>query len=197
MSAIGPKRTFLVASHMSAFGGKADMALHCEMSAVTLHTSRRTSPSSAVLRGDSGIRSPMRQIIIERADKLRLPAIYQWPEVAEEGGFIGYGPRIVQLYRDIFGRQLVQLLLGAKAADLPVEQPTKFELVINLRTAKAIGVEVPAALDATRRSAGRVRQRCTGLGVRYWPKADMPKNAIEVAIGGKADIGECTAHVCF
>jgi ABC-type uncharacterized transport system substrate-binding protein len=77
---------------------------------------------------------------------LRLPAIYQWPEVAEEGGFIGYGPRIVQLYRDILGRQLVQLLRGAKAADLPVEQPTKFELVINLRTAKAIGVEVPAAL---------------------------------------------------
>jgi putative ABC transport system substrate-binding protein len=66
--------------------------------------------------------------------------------VAEEGGFIGYGPRIVQLYRDILGRQLVQLLRGAKAADLPVEQPTKFELVINLRTAKAIGVEVPAAL---------------------------------------------------
>ena len=66
--------------------------------------------------------------------------------MAEEGGFIGYGPRIVQLYRDILGRQLVQLLRGAKAADLPVEQPTKFELVINLRTAKAIGVEVPAAL---------------------------------------------------
>jgi putative ABC transport system substrate-binding protein len=77
---------------------------------------------------------------------MRLPAIYQWPEVAEEGGFIGYGPRIVQLYRDILGRQLVQLLRGAKAADLPVEQPTKFELVINLRTAKTIGVEVPAAL---------------------------------------------------
>ena len=87
-----------------------------------------------------------RQIIIERVAKLRLPAMYQWPEVAEEGGFIGYGPRIVQLYRDILGRQLVQLLRGAKAADLPVEQPTKFELVINVRTAKAIGVEVPAAL---------------------------------------------------
>ena len=82
----------------------------------------------------------------ESLGKLRLPAIYQWPEVVEEGGFIGYGPRIVQLYRDILGRQLVQLLRGAKAADLPVEQPTKFELVINLRTAKAIGVEIPAAV---------------------------------------------------
>ena len=72
--------------------------------------------------------------------------MYQWPEVAEESGFVGYGPSIVRLYRDILGRQLVQLLRAAKAADLPVEQPTKFELVINLRTAKAVGVEIPAAL---------------------------------------------------
>jgi putative tryptophan/tyrosine transport system substrate-binding protein len=86
-----------------------------------------------------------RQVIIERAGTLRLPAIYQWPEVAEQGGFIGYGPRIVQLFRDL-ARQLVKTLRGTKPADLPVEQPTKFELVINLQTAKAIGHEVPAGL---------------------------------------------------
>jgi putative tryptophan/tyrosine transport system substrate-binding protein len=87
-----------------------------------------------------------RQVIIERAAALRLPAMYQWPEVAEQGGFIGYGPRLVQLTRDTMARQLVKLLRGAKPADLPIEQPTKFELVINLQTAKAIGHEVPAAL---------------------------------------------------
>jgi putative ABC transport system substrate-binding protein len=87
-----------------------------------------------------------RKIIIERAAALRLPAIYQWPEVAEEGGFIGYGPRLVQLYRDLLARQFVKILRGAKPADLPVEQPTNFELVINLRTAKEIGHEVPAGL---------------------------------------------------
>jgi ABC-type uncharacterized transport system substrate-binding protein len=87
-----------------------------------------------------------RQVIIERAGTLRLPAIYQWPEVAEQGGFIGYGPRIVQLFRDLLGRQLVKTLRGTKPADLPVEQPTKFEFVINLQTAKAIGHEVPAGL---------------------------------------------------
>jgi putative ABC transport system substrate-binding protein len=87
-----------------------------------------------------------RKVIIERAATLRLPAIYQWPEVAEEGGFIGYGPRLVQLYRDVVARQLVRILRGARPADLPVEQPTKFELVINLGTAKAIGHEVPAGL---------------------------------------------------
>jgi putative ABC transport system substrate-binding protein len=85
-------------------------------------------------------------VIIEQARTLRLPAIYQWPEVAEQGGFIGYGPRIVQLFRDLLARQLVKALRGTKAADLPVEQPAKFELVINLQTAKAIGHEVPAGL---------------------------------------------------
>jgi len=87
-----------------------------------------------------------RRAIIERAAALRLPAMYQWPEVAEEGGFVGYGPRLVQLTRDIMARQLVKLLRGAKPADMPVEQPTNFELVINLQTAKAIGHEVHAPL---------------------------------------------------
>jgi putative tryptophan/tyrosine transport system substrate-binding protein len=87
-----------------------------------------------------------RQIVFERVAALRLPAIYQWPEMADQGGMIGYGPLIVQLYRDIMSRQLAKLLRGAKPADLPVEQPTRFELVINLRAAKMIGHEVPASL---------------------------------------------------
>jgi putative tryptophan/tyrosine transport system substrate-binding protein len=87
-----------------------------------------------------------RPIIFERVTALRLPAIYQWPEMAEEGGLIGYGPLIVQLYRDIMSRQLTKLLRGAKPADLPVEQPSRFELVINLKAAKAIGHDVPASL---------------------------------------------------
>src|SRR5262249_35793211 len=70
-----------------------------------------------------------RNIILDRAAALRLPAMYQWPEWAEEGGLIGYGPRILQLYRDIMSRQLAALLRGTKPADLPVEQPTRFELV--------------------------------------------------------------------
>jgi putative ABC transport system substrate-binding protein len=85
-----------------------------------------------------------RRIIIERAAALRLPAIYQWPEIAEEGGLFAYGPRFVQIFRQTFARQLVKLLRGARPADLPVEQPTAFELVINLKTARAIGLSVPA-----------------------------------------------------
>jgi ABC-type uncharacterized transport system substrate-binding protein len=87
-----------------------------------------------------------RTIVFDRVTTLRLPAMYQWPEIAEQGGLIGYGPRIVQLYRDVISRQLIKLLLGAKPVDIPVEQPTKFELVINLRTARTIYLNVPAAL---------------------------------------------------
>jgi putative tryptophan/tyrosine transport system substrate-binding protein len=87
-----------------------------------------------------------RQIIMDRVTALRMPAIYQWTEVAEEGGFAAYGPSFVQVFRGILARQLIDLLRGTKVADIPVEQPTKFELVINLKTAKAMGVTVPPAL---------------------------------------------------
>jgi putative ABC transport system substrate-binding protein len=87
-----------------------------------------------------------RQIIMERAAALRLPAVYEWPNMAEEGGFVAYGARLTQLFRDIFARQCVKLLRGVKPADIPVEQATKFELVVNLKTAKALGLTVPESL---------------------------------------------------
>jgi putative ABC transport system substrate-binding protein len=85
-----------------------------------------------------------RRLVIERASELRLPAVYQWPEMAEEGGLIGYGPRFTEVGR-LLGRQLVKILRGANPGDIPVEQPSRFELVINLQTAKAIGLEIPAS----------------------------------------------------
>jgi len=87
-----------------------------------------------------------RAFLLDRALTLHLPAIYQWPGMADEGGLIGYGPPIVSLFRETLSRQLGKLFLGAQPADLPVEQPTKFELVLNLKTAKAIGFDVPADL---------------------------------------------------
>jgi len=59
------------------------------------------------------------------------------------GRLAAYGPRIVQLSRDVPARRLVKLLCGANTADLPVEQPTKFELVINLQAAKSLGLTIP------------------------------------------------------
>src|SRR6516165_10416596 len=87
-----------------------------------------------------------RTFIFQHVATLRLPTVYQFPEMAEQGGLIGYGPLIVQLFRDVMSRQLAKLLRGAKPAELPVEQPTKFELVVNLRTAKAMGYELPTGL---------------------------------------------------
>ena len=72
--------------------------------------------------------------------------MYQWPEMADEGGFLAYGPRLIQIFREMVARQLVKVLRGEKPADMPVEQPTRFEFVVNLRTAQAIGHDVPAGL---------------------------------------------------
>ena len=87
-----------------------------------------------------------RHLIMDRAAAAHLPTIYQFPEIAEEGGFAAYGPRLRQLFGEINSQQIVQLFRGTKVADIPVEQATKFELVINLKTANALGITVPEAL---------------------------------------------------
>jgi putative tryptophan/tyrosine transport system substrate-binding protein len=87
-----------------------------------------------------------RQTILSRTANLRLPAIFQWPDMVDDGALIAYGPRIVQIFHDIMSRQLVKLLRGVKPADIPVEQPTQFALSVNLKTAKTIGVEIPQSI---------------------------------------------------
>jgi len=87
-----------------------------------------------------------REIILSRTAALHLPAIYQWPDLADEGGLIGYGPRLVQIYHDIMAHQLVKLLRGVRPADIPVEQPSKFQMWINLKVAKADGLTIPESL---------------------------------------------------
>ena len=91
--------------------------------------------------------SQSNRIVLDRVAAVRLPSIFQFPETAEAGALAGYGPRITDLYRQR-ARITVQVLRGTKPGDIPVQQPDRFELVINLRAAKAIGVEVPAALVA-------------------------------------------------
>jgi putative ABC transport system substrate-binding protein len=88
-----------------------------------------------------------RRAIIMRTLELRLPAIYQWPDTAKEGGLLGYGPRFAEVFR-LLARQLAKTLRGANPVDLPVEQPTKFELAVNERTAKAIGLDVSPVMLA-------------------------------------------------
>jgi len=108
--------------------------------------SARTAGATALNVLGSALLFNNRQIVFQRVAALGLPAIYQWPEMAEQEGLLGYGPRLVHIYRDLMSRQLVKVLQGTKPADIPVEQPTRFELVINLQTANVIGHDIPAGL---------------------------------------------------
>jgi putative tryptophan/tyrosine transport system substrate-binding protein len=86
--------------------------------------------------------------IIALADRHRLPAIYPYRYFATDGGLISYGPDQIDQWRGAAG-YIDRILKGEKPADLPVQAPTKYELVINLKTAKALGLTVPQALQAT------------------------------------------------
>ena len=83
--------------------------------------------------------------IVEFAARHRIPAIYQLKEFADAGGLMSYGPSLQSMLRRT-AIYVERILKGAKAADLPVEQPTIFELVINLKTAKALGLTIPQSL---------------------------------------------------
>ena len=101
--------------------------------------------AGAVLVFAASILFPRAQRVAELANKTRLPTMYELRPYVEAGGLISYGPDI----NDIWRRAAVyvdKILKGTKPGDLPVEQPTKFELVINLKTAKALGIPVPQSL---------------------------------------------------
>ena len=86
-----------------------------------------------------------RELIIEYIARARMPAIYQFPEYCAQGALVAYGSRLSSLYRDA-ARLLVKVMTGTKPSEIPVEQPTKIELAVNLRTAQALGLTIPPAI---------------------------------------------------
>jgi putative ABC transport system substrate-binding protein len=104
-------------------------------------------PNSGLIVTSSGLAAVHRELIVTLAARYRLPAVYSYRYFVNSGGLISYGPDPIDQYRRAAG-YVDRILRGEKAADLPVQAPTKYELAINLKTAKALGLTVPSALLA-------------------------------------------------
>ena len=102
-------------------------------------------PPQAISLFADGFAIQNRQRIIDFAMKHRVPVISGWPVFAQSGALCTYGPRLTESYRRL-AYYVDRILKGAKPADLPIEQPTKFELVINLKTAKTLGLTIPQSV---------------------------------------------------
>ena len=105
-------------------------------------------PADAMLVMTSPFFVTRERQIAALAARHRIPAIYARREFAEAGGLVSYGANVADGYREV-GRYAGRILNGEKPADLPVQQVTKIELVINLKTAKALGLTIPETLLAT------------------------------------------------
>jgi putative tryptophan/tyrosine transport system substrate-binding protein len=112
-----------------------------------MRQARDEGAQGVVIRGSPYFSSAQRRLIIDSAAEYRLPAIYERRDDAERGGLVSYAPNVEDQYRAT-AEYVVRILAGENPGDLPIQQPTRFEMVINLKTAKALGLEIPPTLLA-------------------------------------------------
>jgi len=105
------------------------------------------SQADALLVGNDAFFMSRRELLVALAERYAVPAMYEWREFVVAGGLISYGTSRTGTWRR-FGNYAGKILSGVKASDLPVERPTRFELVVNLKTAKALGLTVPPSVLA-------------------------------------------------
>jgi putative ABC transport system substrate-binding protein len=106
----------------------------------------RAIGADSIIALASPLLSDNRRTLFQIAQARQMAAIYESPEMAEQGGLLGYGARLATIYRAQLSQQMVKLLKGAKPADIPVEKPATLELVVNLKGAGAAGVGIPPSL---------------------------------------------------
>jgi putative tryptophan/tyrosine transport system substrate-binding protein len=106
------------------------------------------NPPDALIVSSTSELFPYRRLIVDLAEKSRLPAIYPFRDYVEAGGLMAYETDLAELFRRM-ANDVHEILNGAKPADIPIYQPTKFEFLINLRAAKALGLTIPPMLLAT------------------------------------------------
>jgi putative tryptophan/tyrosine transport system substrate-binding protein len=107
--------------------------------------SLKSLKADALIVGTDPFYTSRREQIVALASRYAIPTIYEWEEFAMAGGLISYGASLSSLYQEA-GIYVGKVLKGAKPGDLPIQQPTTFELVINLKTAKALQLTVPAIM---------------------------------------------------
>jgi ABC-type uncharacterized transport system substrate-binding protein len=147
-----------IASGIGQFGAlqAAAPSLKVELSPVDVHDEREIeraitafarSPNGGVIVTAAPLATRHRDMIVKLAARLRLPAVYASRVFVTAGGLVYYGPNLIDQYRRTAG-YVDRILKGENPSDLPVQAPTKYELAINLKTAKALGLTVPSALLA-------------------------------------------------
>ena len=145
--------------------------------------------ADAIITGTDPIILDRREQIVAFASRHKLPTMGFVHQFAAAGALLSYGPSISWMYRQA-GDYIGQILKGANPAEMPVLQPTQFELVINLKTAKALGVDGAANGARPRRRGDRITHlNCCGAWVSCWHVCDMPGLSDDVRSSGKTGSG--------